>query len=103
MPTATPFIIDDKTFPGPGSIGSFASLLNIVVPLLIIGAALLLLFMLLRGAFIWLTAGDNPENVKNAQKTITFAIFGLIVVVCSFLLVKLIGIIFNIDTVIPIK
>jgi len=70
--------------------------LNVFIPLLIVGAALLLLVMLLYGAFTILTAAGNPENIKKAQKIFTFAILGLIVVILSFLFVKLISIIFNI-------
>lgn len=73
-----------------------ASLMNIFLPILIAGAAVLLLIMLLYGAFTWITAGGNPENVAKAQKIMTFAILGLIIVVLSFLFVKLISLIFNI-------
>src|SRR3990167_3372481 len=76
---------------------TFAHLLNVFIPLLIVGAALLLLVMLLYGAFTILTAAGNPENIKKAQKIFTFAILGLIVVILSFLFVKLISIIFNIS------
>ena|SRR3990172_2850903 len=77
-------------------ISTFAHLLNVILPLLIVGAALLLLVMLLYGGFNWIKAGGNPENLGKAQKTMTFAILGLIIVVLSFLFVKLISIIFNI-------
>lgn len=100
MPTTTPFIINETSFP-PAKIATFAHLLNVILPLLTIGAALLLLIMLIYGGFSWITSGDNPESLKKAQKTITFAIFGLIVVILSYLAVKLISIIFNIQT--PIK
>lgn len=102
MPAVTPFIIDQNTFP-PAKFATFATLLNIVLPLLMIGAALLLLVLLLYGAFVWITAGDNPENVKKSQKIITYGLTGLMIVILSFLVVKIIGIVFNINTVIPLK
>ena len=76
--------------------GNIASLLNLFIPILIIGAALLLLIMLLYGGFTWITAGGTPENLAKAQKIMTFAIIGLVIVILSFLFVKLISIIFNI-------
>ncbi len=91
----TPYEINETTFP-PARFGSIGGLLNIIIPILIFGAALLLLVMLLYGGFTMLTAGGNPENVEKAKKIMTFAIIGLIVVILSFLFVKIIGIIFNI-------
>ncbi|OGK26766.1 hypothetical protein A3C28_01835 [Candidatus Roizmanbacteria bacterium RIFCSPHIGHO2_02_FULL_39_9] len=96
MLTITPFIVDPTTFP-PAQVATIANLLNVIIPLLNIGAALLLLLMLLYGAFTWITAGGNPENLKRAQKIITFAVFGLFIVLLSYLGVKLITIIFNIN------
>ena len=33
--------------------------------------------------------GDNPENYKNGVKTIRYTIYGLVVVILSFSLVKI--------------
>ena len=93
----TPFIVNATTFP-PAQVATLANLFNVIIPLLNIGAAILLLLMLLYGAFTWVTSGDNPENLKKAHKIITFAIFGLFVVISSYLGVKLITIIFNIES-----
>lgn len=77
--------------------GTIGSLMNILIPTLIIGAAFLLLVMLLYGAYSIITSGGNAENMAKAQKTFTFAILGLVVVVLSFLFVKLISLIFKIQ------
>ena len=90
------FEINENTFPA-ARIATFANLLNVIIPLLIVGAAVLLLVMLLYGAFKWLTAGGTSENIAKAQKIISFAILGLVVVIMSFILVKVISIIFNIS------
>ncbi|MBI4225830.1 hypothetical protein HY612_01835 [Candidatus Roizmanbacteria bacterium] len=92
----TPFEINPTTFPG-AKFMTIANLMNIFLPLLMIGAALLLLVMLLYGGFTLITAGGNPENVAKAQKIMTFAILGLVIVILSFLAVKLITIMFNIS------
>lgn len=87
--------IDENSFPA-AKFATLDKLVNLILPLLTTGAALLLLVMLLYGGFIWLTASDNPENLKKAQKTMTFAILGLVIVIASYLIVKLIGIFFKV-------
>jgi len=74
-----------------------ASILNIVLPLLTTIAAIIFLFMFLFGAIRWLTSGGNPESLKKARSTFTFAVIGLIIVLLSFLIVKLLAKILGID------
>ncbi|OGK16245.1 hypothetical protein A2774_04645 [Candidatus Roizmanbacteria bacterium RIFCSPHIGHO2_01_FULL_39_12c] len=90
------FEINETTFPA-ARIATFANLLNVVIPILITGAAILLLIMLLYGAFLWITSSGNQENLAKAQKTMTYAILGLVVVILSFIIVKVITLIFKID------
>ncbi len=75
----------------PAKFGTFDILINILLPLALVVAALIFLVMLLRGAFTWLTAGADPKSVENAQKTIVFAIIGIVIAVSSFFVVKLIA------------
>lgn len=91
---ATPFI--NPTSFAPAKFGDFSSLLNLVIPLFTLGMLLVFLFMLLRASFIILTGAGVPEQVVKAQKTFMYAAMGLGVVLASFLLVKLIGVILNI-------
>ena len=76
---------------------SFASILNLVIPLLLIGAALIFFAMLLLGAYTIITAGGNPENIQKAQKIFKNSIIGLSIVLASYLVVKLIEIVLNIN------
>src|SRR3989338_2681321 len=89
--------LSDPTQNHLAKFANIASLMNIFLPILIIGAAFLLLVMLLSGGFIMLTAGGSPEKMEKAKKTMTFAILGLIIVILSFIFVKLISSIFNIS------
>ncbi|OGK14284.1 hypothetical protein A3C98_04695 [Candidatus Roizmanbacteria bacterium RIFCSPHIGHO2_02_FULL_37_15] len=89
--------LSDPTQNPLAKFANIASLMNIFLPILIIGAAFLLLVMLLSGGFIMLTAGGSPEKMEKAKKTMTFAILGLIIVILSFIFVKLISSIFNIS------
>lgn len=78
-------------------VSSLGSLINLAIPIITIVAALIFLFMLISGAFKYITAGDSPEQVKKAQSTFITAIIGLVIVVCAYLIVKLLGYIFKVD------
>ena len=76
------------------TIGKF---LNIFLPALTTGAAVLLLIMFLYGSYTWLTSGGSAENVSKAQKIMTYAVLGLVLVILSFLFVRIINTIFKIS------
>jgi hypothetical protein len=91
----------DPTIFAPAKVGSVGTLMSFFIPFITLGAGLAFLAMLLFGAFQWITAGDNPENVSKSQKTIVFAIFGLILVIVSFAVMKIIGVIFGLGNALP--
>ncbi len=76
---------------------AFSTILNVIVPLLTTVAAFVFLAMFFIGAFTIITAAGNPERIKQAQKTITFAVIGLVIIIASFLIVRLIATILNIN------
>jgi len=82
--------IEEKFAPAT-KVTSIGALLNVILPLMMTGAALLFLGMSLYGAFMYLTHGDNPEGLKKAQSTIIFAVVGLFIVVVSFVVVQVVG------------
>ncbi|GIW64275.1 MAG: hypothetical protein KatS3mg092_0208 [Patescibacteria group bacterium] len=84
----------------PAKITSISTLLNLILPLLTAGAALITLSMALYGAFMYLTNGDKPDVLKKAQAIIIYAFIGLLIVVSSFVVIQLIGKIFNIPKII---
>ncbi len=53
--------------------------------------------MLVVGGLQYLMAGGDKEATQKASKTITFAIIGLILVLCSWLIIKLIGSFLGLD------
>lgn len=53
-------------------------------------AGIVLFIMLIVGGFNYITSGGNPQQAEAAKKTITFAIFGIILLVMSFLILRLI-------------
>lgn len=81
----------------PAKFANIASFLNILLPLTMIGAALIFLVMALFGAFTWLTSGGEKENLAKAQKTFINAIIGLVIVVFAFVLTRVIGYILNVQ------
>jgi hypothetical protein len=85
------FTIDATSFP-PARITSFAQIINVALPLALTGAGLIFLVMTLYAAFNILTNGANPDALKKAYSSITNAVIGLIIVVLSFLAVKLLKI-----------
>jgi hypothetical protein len=62
----------------------------------IIGAVALI-FMILWSGVQWITAGDNADSLKSAQKRLTGAIIGFALLASAFALVKLIGFFFGIE------
>ncbi len=82
--------INSTTF-APAKFATIGSLLNLLVPLITLTAAMLLLAMLLMGGFTFLTAGGDSKRVEEAQKMLTFSILGFIIIVISFLIVKVVG------------
>lgn len=82
--------IDQNIFPA-AKFSNFGILLNLVLPLVMSGAGLIFLFMMLYSAFNILTHGDNPDALKKAYGSMVFAVIGLILVIASFLAVRIIG------------
>jgi len=75
---------------GPSKFSNFGTITNLLLPILITGAAIVFLGMILYGAYIYITAGDNPKNVQKAQQIFIFACIGLLIVVLSYSAVTLI-------------
>ncbi len=94
--TPSPFV--NETNFGPARFANIASLINIIIPFLLIALAVIFLVMLLLGAFTWITSGGTPENLKKAQKIFTFAVMGLVIVLLSFAAVRIINLLLGLDT-----
>lgn len=82
--------ISPDTF-APARFGTIASLLNLIIPLIILIAALILLLLLIYGSFRVLTAGGDPEKIKEAKHIFTYAIVGFLLIVIAFLATRIIG------------
>ena len=56
------------------------SMLSYIFPL----AGLICLIFIIQGGYMWIVSAGNPEQVKKAQGTLTWAIIGLIFVMIIF-------------------
>ena len=60
-------------------------------------AGIVLFVLLLVGGFKYITSGGDPKATEGAQKTITYAILGLILILASYLILVLIKTITGVD------
>ena len=61
-----------------------------VTSLLALGGIVLFL-MLLSGGFKYLTSGGDPKATEGAQKTLTYAIGGLVMLAGSYIILRIIS------------
>lgn len=76
---------------------SVGVILSNVLFIIFVVAALAVLFMLIVGAFKWITSGGDKENVKAARGQIVNALIGLAILALAFLITRVVGQILNID------
>lgn len=93
--------LNDPTKNPIAKFGDIGTIINLIVPLLMSGAALLFLIMLLRAAFKIITAGGDPNQVSAAQKMMTFAVVGLVIVISSYTLIRIVGYVFQVGDKLP--
>lgn len=60
-------------------------------------AAIVVLFMLVWGAFQWILSGGDKEAVGKARSRITHALIGLAIVTLAFLIIQVVGQVLNIN------
>ena len=90
--------IDLRTdFVPAANFGTISSFVNLFIPLMMVAASVLTLIMFLWGGFTYLTAGGDSEMIAKAQKIFSFTIVGLVLIISSYLFVKLIGKILGIN------
>jgi cytochrome bd-type quinol oxidase subunit 2 len=63
---------------------------NIFTAMIIVGGIILVIMVIWSGLAI-ITAGDNKEKLQGAQKRLTWAIVGFVILVCVFAIASFIG------------
>jgi len=71
----------------------FKNVVNVVLGFA--GIAFFVLFLI--GGIKYITSGGDPKATEGAQKTITYAIFGLVAIILSYLILVLIKEITGVD------
>lgn len=81
---------NDSTGVKPALISDFGVLFFNIVKVLIASAGVALFILLLVGGFKYITSGGDPKAAEGAQKTITYAIGGLVLILLSYLILVII-------------
>ncbi len=81
----------------PASLGDLQTVFGNVVKVALGFAGIVLFIMLLVGGLKYIMAGSDPKAAEGAQKTITYAIGGLVLILLSFLILVLISAITGVD------
>ena len=71
--------------------GGISLVLNNLITLIYIIAGIVFIFMLLWGAFQWLTSGGEKEAVAAARGRIINAIIGIILFAVAFTIIQIVG------------
>jgi len=69
-------------------------LVNILNTMLIVGAVMLIIAIIWSG-LTWMTAGGDKEKVQRAQKRLTHAIIGFVILICVFAIANFVGGVFG--------
>lgn len=77
------------------------SIISTALGILTISAGIWFIFQIMAGSFQWLSSGGEKQGVENARKRITNAIIGLFIVVASYALISLVGLVFGINILSP--
>lgn len=71
---------------------------NVVNWLLILAVPITLFFIILAGINYTMSGGEEKKK-ENAKKTLTYGIFGFIVIILSFFIIRVIAYITNVDCI----
>lgn len=75
----------------PTGAGAISQFLSNGVTLIYSIAGIVLIFMLLWGAFDWMTSGGDKEKLAGAQRKIINAIIGIILFALAFAIIRVLG------------
>ena len=81
----------------------FTATISTAIGVVTISAGLFFMAQVFSGSFLWLTSGGDKQALENAKKRLTHAIIGLLLIVLSYALISIIGLIFGINILSPYK
>ena len=77
--------------PAPATLQGLETVFESVVTSLLALGGIVLFLMLLSGGFKYLTSGGDPKAVESAQKTLTYAIGGMVLLAGSYMILRIIS------------
>lgn len=81
----------------PPRLSDLEKIFTNIVQVLLGLAGIVLFVLILMGGLKYITSGGDPKAIEGAQKTITYAVGGLIVILFSYLILVLIANITGVD------
>ncbi|MEK7633355.1 MAG: hypothetical protein AAB437_00735 [Patescibacteria group bacterium] len=89
--------LGNQTINGPldSSVDSLGKIISKGLSFIMPMAGIVLLFVLISGGYDYMMSQGNPEKVKAGQAKITSGIIGFILLIASFLIVRVIAVIFG--------
>lgn len=75
----------------------FSKLTRSLIGLAFVMAVIIFIFIVIIGAIQWITSGGDKGAVQSAQGKITNAIIGLVILLASYAIIKVIGDFFGIS------
>lgn len=90
--------LGNQTISGPldSSVDSLGKIITKALAFIMPMAGIVLLFVLISGGYDYMLSQGNAEKMKSAQGKITSGIIGFILLIASFLIVRVISAIFGI-------
>jgi len=73
------------------------NIVSAAIQLILVLSALIAFIFLIVGGIRWITAGGDKEKTAGAQKTLTSALVGLVIVFAAWAIMSLIGKFFGVD------
>lgn len=95
--------IENKAIPALTGNGGrdFARYIAIFWQFMVIVGGLAVLLYLIWGALDWIFAGNNPDRMTRAKTKLFDGIFGLVLLVLSYLIIKIISTVTGLDILNP--
>jgi hypothetical protein len=81
----------------PAPLSALETVFGNVVKVALGAAGIVLFILLIIGGLKYITSGGDPKAAEGAQKTITYAIGGLLLILASYLILLLIKTITGVD------
>lgn len=96
--------IENKAIPALSKLSggqAFARYIAIIWQFIVIVGGLAVLLYLIWGALDWIFSGANPERLKRAKDKMFNGIFGLAILVLSFVIMKIISLVTGLNILNP--